>query len=809
MGGTERVFAPVRFYIAENVDPVRAEELRESLLRHGATEFRGDLGDREAFEHSVTHVVAESSQCAAAAMCQDLHADAFPVRDATRPCAVTPQWVVRSLALGQMQPEVVYSADPGMIFSGVVICCARLSPHDTELLSAAVVAYGGAYKLTLCEEVTHLVAVSRESAKVRALEAHPDVAISVVAPQWISDSFSLGRRLPLDSYAFDLHKPDALPPCLLPSSQRPPPPAPAAPAPQPRTAHATPVLAGKTVLLARDVHGGALESQPELHFLEQRVAAAGGRCVPAPAPDASDADTGAAVRAADIVVTRFRETPEFRHALVQGKTVGTLSWLARVLSSGHLTSPRDRLLHFPCPQEPVAGFPEESITITNYTGAQRHYLKDLLARMGGSFTPELTPQNTVVVALCLTGDKVAKAREWNIPIVNHVWLESCFATWTKQTLAQRQFITFPGRAELEAVVGHAAVADSSVAAWLPGEATPPIPSQGTPEAEPAADAEAAETSAVGGRAEPAAEPAAGERADGQTEPAAPADGPAEPNGTSPAEPAEPASAPTSEARAQPQDASQNAADAAQVAASLRTPPKRKHAAKDTPSRTPASSRKRSRGAEEAVRIATTSVELSKPEWDTLEALGVQRTDQIAAATHLVAHGLTRTEKMLCAIASGTVQIVSRAWVADMVKRKEVLDAAPYILRDRKKEQQWQMDLRSVLARSAEHPGALLRGHTFFLTRSVQPSREILRHVVEAAGGSVASASGSGAARALAGDPEHVHLVSCAEDSKALAALRQQHARTSDAPLPVWTPEVILSGVLRQELHFGPEVALDE
>lgn len=220
-----------------------------------------------------------------------------------------PQWVIRSLALRHLQPEVLYSPDPAAIFSGVVICCARLSAHDAELLSAAVVALGGAYKLTLCEEVTHLIAVSRDSAKVRALEAHPHVDIPIVAPNWISDSFSLARKLPLDAYRFPAGS-DALPACLLPSWERPSA-APEPHAPPPRAGDPD-ILVGKTLLLARDVRGGTLESQPQLHPLEERISAAGGDPSPPLPPGATRAQIASAVRAADIVIVRHRESEEFQ-----------------------------------------------------------------------------------------------------------------------------------------------------------------------------------------------------------------------------------------------------------------------------------------------------------------------------------------------------------------------------------------------------------------------------------------------------------------------------------------------------------------
>ena len=40
----------------------------------------------------------------------------------------------------------------------------------------------------------------------------------------------------------------------------------------------------------------------------------------------------------------------------------------------------------------------QEITVTNYTGEAREYLKRMIEVMGAHFTPNMSPQNTVVIA---------------------------------------------------------------------------------------------------------------------------------------------------------------------------------------------------------------------------------------------------------------------------------------------------------------------------------------------------------------------------------------------------------------------------
>lgn len=42
--------------------------------------------------------------------------------------------------------------------------------------------------------------------------------------------------------------------------------------------------------------------------------------------------------------------------------------------------------------------PPQEITVTNYTGEAREYLKRLIQVMGAKFTPSMSGKNTVVVA---------------------------------------------------------------------------------------------------------------------------------------------------------------------------------------------------------------------------------------------------------------------------------------------------------------------------------------------------------------------------------------------------------------------------
>ena len=71
----------------------------------------------------------------------------------------------------------------------------------------------------------------------------------------------------------------------------------------------------------------------------------------------------------------------------------------------------------------------QKITVSNYTGETREYLKVLITHMGAEFSKEMRRSDTFVVVACTKTPKTDKAHEWGVEIVNHLWLEDCYTEW--------------------------------------------------------------------------------------------------------------------------------------------------------------------------------------------------------------------------------------------------------------------------------------------------------------------------------------------------------------------------------------------
>ena len=163
--------------------------------------------------------------------------------------------------------------------------------------------------------------------------------------------------------------------------------------------------------------------------------------------------TGAVYRA-DMFICQYRETLDYRIASRAGKDVGNLAWLYYLITHNTWTSPTRRLLHYPIVRNGLPGFNRFRISLSNYNGEARVYLENLARAAGGEFTKTMKEDNTHLITAHMISEKCDAAKEWNIHMVNHLWLEESYAKWSIQTVSNPRFTHFPSRTNLGEVVGQ-------------------------------------------------------------------------------------------------------------------------------------------------------------------------------------------------------------------------------------------------------------------------------------------------------------------------------------------------------------------
>ena len=160
------------------------------------------------------------------------------------------------------------------------------------------------------------------------------------------------------------------------------------------------------------------------------------------------------VRKADMLVCQYRDGDDYIVASRSRKDVGNLSWLYYLITHNSWTSPFRRLLHYPIARDGLPGFKDTMISVSNYGGEARLYLENLVMAAGGRFTKTMRQENTHLITARQFSEKCTAAKEWNINMVNHLWLEESYSKWEMQALTNPRYTHFPSRTNLGEVVGQ-------------------------------------------------------------------------------------------------------------------------------------------------------------------------------------------------------------------------------------------------------------------------------------------------------------------------------------------------------------------
>ena len=578
------------------------------------------------------------------------------------------------------------------------------------------------------------------------------------------------------------------------------------------------VFRGQSVLLARDV---CRASEQQLRSLEHFIKASGGSVRRAPKEINGIVQ---AVRNSDFVVCRYREVQEFREAIRQSKQVGNLTWLIWVVSNDTFSDPREEPLHFPVPREGIPEFKNASITISSYRGTTRQYLTKMIKLMGATFSGTLTARTSLCVAANLTSEKTDRAREWKVPVVNHKYIVDSFLAWAPVERAKLKYIDFPEGVDYNTDVGETRVTDESLGPWIDdaihndepedmptSDPVSPIANDAAieaPLAEPALPEETAgatmttpprkashalepfapladtpEPLGTSPPATPALQQCAVDPHDGSTTMSASSDMPSSPGPSDyPIDAAALGSAksplaqrgtkrgrlsilqdsvrqPTSdglEARVEEDLVEAKMAAATKKAKTKSSP----HASKQQVDRSTEDDDLLEASSDAPLRVATSNYKLKKTDETKLKSLGIDIVDDIEIADVLVTPKISRSPKMLYAIASGSVAIVSPDWLQACLKKRECValraGVTPYDLMDREGEKTYGITLSEVLQRRrTEFPQGIYHGHKFWLCRGVDENGSFST-LIEAAGGEVLPVPFDEAK--LLSEPDTYHLI---------------------------------------------------
>lgn len=356
------------------------------------------------------------------------------------------------MSKGKLAGARQHSPDPNQFMQDVVLTVAELPEGDHEAIIGGVMALGGQYSSPLSKLVTHIVTTDFEHDKC-ALALQKKLNCKIVLPHWFNDCFTLGKKINEAPYMFPN------PPYLQRSAARP------IPADSLHVSGATSAMPEGTPLLLDTPPSSPSDARKNLTaFMGKHVMISSdlrlGQHLTKTLEGLINHGGGLiteSVEEADIYIGHYRDSDDYIAASRAHKEVANLSWLYHVINENRYTNPLSRLLHYPIPRDGIPGFKHMRISISNYNGDARIYLENLIRYSGAEFTKTMKQDNTHLITAHTRSEKCEAAMEWNINVINHLWIEESYAKCAVQSLTVPKYSHFPDKTNLGEVVGQTGI----------------------------------------------------------------------------------------------------------------------------------------------------------------------------------------------------------------------------------------------------------------------------------------------------------------------------------------------------------------
>uniref|UniRef100_A0A915KCG0 PAX-interacting protein 1 n=1 Tax=Romanomermis culicivorax TaxID=13658 RepID=A0A915KCG0_ROMCU len=114
-----------------------------------------------------------------------------------------------------------------------------------------------------------------------------------------------------------------------------------------------------------------------------------------------------------------------QQAIKENKRCVSAQWLNDCVQLKRMQPPW-KIVHFPSHYGDNKPCKNKIFAASGFDVNERLCIRQMTAAVGARYTSYLSKHNTLLLAKCLDGEKVAKAIEWKIPIVNVQWLYELF-----------------------------------------------------------------------------------------------------------------------------------------------------------------------------------------------------------------------------------------------------------------------------------------------------------------------------------------------------------------------------------------------
>ena len=314
---------------------------------------------------------------------------------------VTPSWIKVMARFKKFVEPTFYSTNPRMIFSGFVVHFYQ-ADEDEIVIYGGVTALGGQYQIELERDVTHIITRCWDPKFAALVES----GVKVITPEYFDDCFRLGLKCDDKHYIY----------------------------PHP-VIYSSRIL--EMVENCQSAKSGDLESdfspsstssllRSEKFFLDDTMKDRTSLLKQLKRHELQICDEFE--HATAVIVESQNQV--YYNAFRKGLRIGTRRWALSMLSSGTLSDSKNSLFHYPLGVSKIPAFSNFVISVSNYRGCAREDICKMIKDMGAKFTKNLTTANTHLICSAPLGHKYSRALDWNIHVLNHLWLEDCFSRWS-------------------------------------------------------------------------------------------------------------------------------------------------------------------------------------------------------------------------------------------------------------------------------------------------------------------------------------------------------------------------------------------
>lgn len=377
--------------------------------------------DKEEFiELGYSHIISNSVKF-----------DLYPFTQEKLIPVATSELIHVTLEKGKQQPIRPYSPDPNHVLKDVHICCGNLPVSDKEAIFGAVRALGGTFSELLNKYATHVISVNPDEDIVIAVESLKQFKIKAVVPLWVDHCLKLRKKL--DETPYLLHPDQAGDPTdMIMESD-----------------------AVREVILSKDTPKATFLDGMKFYFGDDLELTNRSRALVSSMITNSGGFVVHSLGEAQYYLGQYREGEEYLTASREKLYVGNLNWIYWMVEHQKWISPYLKLLHYPYVRGGLPAMQDFTIAASNYSGDSRYYIKKLIEALGAKFTSNMTSKNTHLITSKGIGKKFQAAHNWNMTIVNHLWLEESYANWRLEPATHPRYsVNIGGKVKLEDLVGE-------------------------------------------------------------------------------------------------------------------------------------------------------------------------------------------------------------------------------------------------------------------------------------------------------------------------------------------------------------------